>query len=83
MIAEDYKAPTEEKLISKALTFMRKNYSHAKYQELVKSGELYQLAKLKAEAAKDRADSLITSGTFPGEAWNQAIRSEILESESD
>ena len=80
---KEYKAPTETELINKALVFMKENYSRKKYKALKDSGEVQELAQLKAKAAIRYAENLISSGMWAGEAWNQAIRLEILESESD
>jgi len=78
-----YRPPLEDELISKALEFMKECYPKKKYRELVKSKELYPLAKLKAGACKDYAENLIKMGEFPNQAWNWAIRQEILETEPD
>ena len=46
-------------------------------------GSHKEVCQLKAKAAKDYAESFIYSGVWDREAWNRAIRLEILESESD
>jgi len=50
------------------------NYSQA---------ELDEYCRLKAEAARRYADNLMAAGEPDFIAWNRAIRSEILESESN
>ena len=80
---KEYKVPTEGELVSKALAFMKENYSHKRYQSLKNSGELYSLARLKAEASKSYAENLIKSGEISDIAWNAAISQEILERQPD
>ena len=45
--------------------------------------ELNELISLKAKAAKRYAENLIEQGTPDFVAWPMAIRSQILETESD
>ena len=75
--------PSESSLIETAMTFMKENYPRKKFWALKKSGELEELARLKASACKDYAENLIKTGTFANQAWNMAIKQEILGSESD
>jgi hypothetical protein len=74
--------PTFEDLKAKALEFI-KQCKPTEYQRLRNSGELLGYCELKANAASDYAAILIASGIFEKQAWHMAIRSQILESESD
>jgi len=69
-------------LKNKAETFLRtcraKDYRKAKA-----SGELQEWIGLKVQNCQDEAQSLMASGVWEQEAWNRAIRSQILESETD
>jgi hypothetical protein len=47
------------------------------------AGTLEQHLKDCVKAAQSQADALIYSGEFPPQAWSRAIRSELLDSESD
>jgi hypothetical protein len=64
-------------LEAKALNFIKRN------KPPMSKAEAANLARLKAEAAEHYAKNLMLSGVWSGEAWNRAIRLEILESESD
>ena len=59
----------------KALTFLKGRKMSPK--------DKTDLAKLKAKAAKRYAENLIEQGTPDFVAWPMAIRSQILETESD
>ena len=52
-------------------------------QSMKASGELQSYCKLKAQAAKGYAETLMKCGTWEQEAWRLAIRQEILEREAD
>ncbi|GEM_PF-2675358 len=74
--------PSQAELEAKAEYFLKT--SRAKeYRAAKKSGELQEWIQIKVKAAKEMAESLIGGGVWEGEAWNRAIRSQILESESD
>lgn len=77
----EYRPPEMWELESQALDFI-KRFKKKDIKGMSKA-EVNEWATLKAEAAKRLAENLIYSGEFPGPAWNRAIRSEILESESD
>jgi hypothetical protein len=74
--------PPQEELEAKALYFLRTNRPKV-YKKLEQSGELEEYCQLKAQAAKRYAENLIQSGEWLNQAWNRAIRLEILESETD
>ena len=59
-------------------TCQRKEYRQAK-----REGELDEWVALKAKGARTYAESMIAQGMDPGIAWNIAVRSELLGSESD
>ena len=52
-------------------------------REMRRAGTLEQDLDLRVKAAQSQADALIYSGEFPPQAWSRAIRSELLDSESD
>jgi hypothetical protein len=81
VIAPEY-PPSEETLKAKALRFLR-TCRAKEYRELSRSGDLPEAVSLKVKGAQDYAQSLMATGVWETEAWNRAIRSEILESESD
>lgn len=64
-------------LESQALDFLRGN------KPKMSKAEMNRQAKQKAKAAKRYAENLMASGTPEPAAWNQAIRLQILESETD
>ncbi|HSW58703.1 MAG TPA: hypothetical protein VLH15_09885 [Dehalococcoidales bacterium] len=68
-------------LAGKAERFLRNNHPYD-YKHMSRK-EVDEYCQAKAEAAKEMAEALINSGVAPESAWNQAIRSEILESETD
>jgi len=74
--------PSEATLKDIALKFYREN-RRKDYRELRQNGGLDEAIALKVEAAQRASQNLMTSGEWEHEAWNRAIRSEILESESD
>ena len=77
-----YIAPSDAALWNTALRFMRENRVTA-YRAMKRDGELDEYLQDKVAAAKDYAANLILSGTWAGEAWNQAVRAILLESDSD
>jgi len=81
-VKPEWKAPTKEGLEAQALDFF-KRCKPKEYKEMEKDGSLQEVCQLRAERAKDYAESLIQSGEFDRAAWNRAVRLVILESESD
>lgn len=77
-----YREPAKEELERKALKFIRE-CKPREYKKMKELGEVEEYCRGKAEAAINYAESLIGGGMYPGQAWNMAIRSQILESESD
>lgn len=76
---EDYR---DLELSLKASNFLRENRPE-QWAAMKRDGTLQQTVKSRVEACKAYAASLIDGGMFEGEAWNMAIRKELLESESD
>jgi len=72
----------EDTLQSIALEFLREN-RRKEYRQLKASGELDEALALKVENCQRQAKNLMATGLWENEAWNRAIRSEILESESE
>ena len=73
---------TQAELEGKAEDFMRDNHPQ-EFRKMTKAGELKGYLTSKANAARRQAENLILAGVWDQEAWNRAIRSAILESESD
>jgi hypothetical protein len=76
------KAPTQSELENKALTFVRTNKPKY-FNDLKKTGKLKEYCQRRATKAMSYAKTLIVNGTPEAEAWNTAIRHEILESKSN
>jgi hypothetical protein len=74
--------PTQEELGAKALYYVR-TCKPKSYKEMKKDGTLDHYCQLAAIAATNYANSLIDTGESEEQAWNRAIRLEILESETD
>jgi hypothetical protein len=72
---------SQSELESKALNFIKR--CKKKDCKTMSKEEISEWATLKAKAARRYAQNLIASGVWVQEAWNRAIRSEILESETD
>jgi hypothetical protein len=66
-------------LEAKALEYVKEN-KPKEYRKMKKSGDLDEYCRLAAKAARESAEALIKSGMWDREAWNLAIRQEILES---
>ena len=78
-----YPTPTDGDLWLKAMDFLRVCRPKV-YKELSSSDEgLEDLINSRIAACKRYAMNLIAGGTWEGEAWNLAIRQELLESETD
>ena len=73
---------SQAELKAKAETFYKENRP-AEYRKMKLLRTLDKACENKADAAKDFANSLIAGGVPASEAWNRAIRQEILESETD
>jgi hypothetical protein len=71
----------QQELESKALDFIKRNKK--KDCKTMSKAEINEWAVLKANAARRYAENLMATGIWYQEAWNRAIRLEILESESD
>ena len=74
--------PTTNELEEQALKFLR-DCRPQEYKELKARGAVEEYCQQKVEAAQRAAENLISQGTFPPQAWNTAIRTEILECQSD
>ncbi len=74
--------PSQESLEAQALDFF-KRCKPKEYREMKKDGSLREVCQLRARAAKRYAENLIQCGVWEREAWNMAVRQEILESETD
>ncbi len=74
--------PSDEVLRQKSLTFV-KECKPKSYRQMKRLHELEEYLDLKVKACKREAQSLMESGVWENEAWNRAIRQELLESESD
>ena len=72
---------SQSELEQKALDFLKQNKKKA--IKGMSREELQEWATQKAESAQSYHDSLVKTGVWEEEAWNRAIRLEILESESD
>lgn len=68
-------------LEGKAAKLVRQNQPKL-YKSMTKA-ELTEYCERKAKRAKEYAENLMQVGIWEEEAWNRAIRLEILESESD
>ena len=77
-----YKIPSDADLWWKAIEFYRTS-KKATYDAMRLDGSLTNVVGGRVAACKRYAQNLIDSGTWEGEAWNQAIRVELLGSESN
>lgn len=68
-------------LVQQALDFIKAN----KKNDIkgMSKAEIMEWAELKAREAPSEAEALMKSGVWEEETWNRAIRSQILESETD
>ena len=73
---------SDEELINMAMRYFR-TCKPKEYRQMKKDGELMEVCQLMVKAARRYAKNLMAVGIFAGEAWNRAIRLEILESETD
>lgn len=71
-----------ESLAAQAETFFKECKPKA-YRQMKKDGSLLEVCQLRAKAATNFANDMILQGMMPNRAWDIAIRSVILESESD
>ena len=74
--------PTFEELRQKALVFFKENKPKS-YRQMKRDNELDEVLDMRARACQRYAQGLMEQGMWEGEAWNLAIRQEILESETD
>ena len=81
-VIEEYQPPTQSELKNKALNFVKTNKPRY-YRDLKKTGKLKEYCQRRATKAMSYAKSLIVNGMSEGEAWNMAIRQEMLELKSD
>lgn len=81
-MTEEFQVPSDSQLREQALKFFKENKPKA-YREMKADGSLEEVLAMRVKAARDYAQTLQNTGTWAGEAWNRAIRLEILESESD
>lgn len=79
---KEWQPPTLDLLILKGREFLRQ-CKPKEYSELKLASRLDEICRLKAVAAQEMAKDLIESGVFEREAWNRAIRFQILESETE
>ncbi len=77
----DYRPPSEEKLANLALDYYKK-CRRQEYRGLLAARELQGVIQLRVAAAKQAAAGL-QKVMSPEEAWNLAIRRELLDSESE
>ena len=59
------------------------NYKPKVCREFLKNGDLEPYMETCARHTREYAENLIASGIYTGEAWNRAIRSRILDSDTD
>ena len=78
----EFVAPSQEELEAQSLDFL-KTCRRSLYRDLRGTGDLGDFLKRRANRARGYARNLMASGVWETEAWNRAIRLEILESESD
>jgi len=72
---------SQSELEAMALNYLKRNDKKT-YQSMNRA-EIAEYCKLKADAATREAKNLITCGVWDQEAWNRAIRSQVLGSDSD
>ena len=77
-----YKPPTDANLWLKALGYYR-TCRQAEYDTMRRDATLKDVIGARVAACKSLAQRLIDTGVWEGEAWNQAIRVELLGSESN
>ena len=72
----------DDDLKEKRLKFLRGNRPK-EYRRLKQEGKLDAHLQASADACVKEAERLIETGTFEGQAWQWAIRTELLESPQD
>lgn len=75
-------AYTDEELREKRLHYLR-TCKPKVLRELQKSKQLDDHLEKKARRCLERAQDLIDTGTFEGQAWSWAVREVLLETEAD
>lgn len=76
----EYQYPTVESLRETALNHLKESKQQS-YKQMVKDSELDEYLDLVIENTQRFAHNLINTGVEPGEAWEQAIKNIIFESE--
>lgn len=76
---DTFQVPTFQNLRDQARAHLRLMKPKA-YKQAVKDGDLEEWIDGKARAAQNLAENLHHCGATPEEAWNRAIREEILDS---
>ena len=82
MTTATFDSPTDGELWLKATDFFRTCRPHA-HRDMRRDGSFEEVILGRVAACKRYATNLIDGGMWEGEAWNRAIRKELLESESD
>jgi len=77
-----YTNPTDQDLYMKGWNYYRMCKPKA-FREMDRDGTLPEVIIKRVRACKRYAENLIQNGMWDGEAWQQAIRQEMLGSESD
>ena len=72
----------DDDLEDKRLTFLR-DCKPQELRRLRKEKTLDEHLARKAKRCRSRAESLVKSGVFEGQAWQWAIREVLLETEAD
>ena len=75
-------AYTDEELREKRLHYLR-TCKPKMLRELRRNGELDAHLEKKARRCRERAQDLIDTGTYEGQAWSWAVREVLLETEAD
>lgn len=73
---DHYTPPTNDQLREYALDAIKQH--RGEYRRLQKSGELEGEISERVAACKERAEEMVRSGTFAGQAWRWAIREAII-----
>lgn len=69
-------------IMEQAEKYLR-NTDKARHRRLKAAGELDAYLNTKFDDVKDEAESLISSGEFPNQAWHWAVRTQIFGMEPD
>lgn len=74
--------PTAADLEEKVVNYL-KDCKRKSYRQMKKDGDLEEYIQIQVDSTIRAAQNLMKCGANESEAWNRAIRSVILESESD